>query len=78
MVREFRLIICADEPPFGHAAEDTTRALECIVEAETVDGGFNSLLCEPLIISELRSLRTRFDELQVGERGGQFDVNCAQ
>ena len=38
VVREFRLMRCADEAPLGHAAEDTTRALECVVEVERMNG----------------------------------------
>jgi len=77
MVREFRLVLCADEPPPDPAAEDATRALECIVKAERMNGGFDYLSCEPLIISEMRSLRTRFTDDQVGAGGGQFIVTCA-
>ena len=74
-VREFRLVLCADV--FDRDAEDTTRALESVVEAERMSGGFDYLSCEPLIISEMRSPRTRRTDDQVGAGGGWVIVTCA-
>jgi len=64
MVREFRLVLCADVG--NGAAVDVMRALESIVEAERVNGRLDSLPCEPLIISEMRSRRTGRFCTQVG------------
>ena len=73
MVRDFRLVLCADVP--DHAAEDARRALQCVVEAEGMNGGLDH---EPLIISEMRSHHTRHTDDQVGARGGGvLTVICA-
>jgi len=63
-VREFRLVLCADV--LDYAIEDTMRALECIVEKERMGGRLDYLPCEPLIFPEMRSLRTRPFDFQVG------------
>ena len=39
---------------------------ECIVKAEKAKGGFDYFLCEPLIISGRRTLRTRYTDHSVG------------
>ena len=75
MVREFRLVLCADVR--GCDAEDATRALESIVEAERMNGGLDYLLCEPLIISETRYPRTRPTGARMGAGDGQVAVTCA-
>ena len=70
-VRQFRLVLCADI--LDHTVEDTTRALESVVKAERMDGGFDYLSCEPLVISEMRTIRTR----STGAGGGQTIVTSA-
>jgi len=72
MVRDFRLVLCADVP--DQSAEDATRALEAIVRAERKNGG---LQCEPVIISEMRSPRVRSFNDQVGAANREFLVLCA-
>ena len=67
-VRGFRLVLCADV--LDCMAEDAIRALEHIVEVERADGGLDYLLCEPLIISERRSPRTRPEDIPTGYVGG--------
>ena len=82
MVREFRLVLCSDVllllASFRHrAAEEARRALEQIVKAERMNGGFDYLPREPLIISELRYCRTRDVDSQVGAGYGLVLVTCA-
>ena len=55
MVREFRLVLCVDV--LDGITEYTMRALEGAVATEKAKGMFDYLLCEPLIISEIRSPR---------------------
>jgi len=73
-VREFRLVLCADV--LDYAIEDVTRALECIVKKERMGGRLDYLPCEPLIFSEMRSLRTRPFDIQVGGRRAAI-TTCA-
>ena len=75
MVREFRLVRCADVS--DRDAEDVTRALESIVEAARMNGGVDYLPCEPLIISEMRYPRTRPTDARVGAGDGQVAITCA-
>ena len=76
MVREFRLVLCTDVLGCA-AAEDAKRALERIVKAERMNGGFDYLPCEPVIISEMRYPRTRRTDTQVGAGDGRTLVTCA-
>lgn len=57
MVRKFRLVLCADV--LDCAMEYAIPVLERVAEAEKARGGLDYLLCEPLIIAEERSPRTR-------------------
>jgi len=61
MVREFRLVLCAEV--FDCSAEEATRALECVVGAERMNGGLDYLAYEPLVI------RTRITDFQVNAGG---------
>ena len=65
--REFRLVLCADvsDPMIKYATE----MLECLVNAEKAKGRLDYLLCEPLIIVEIRSPRTRPSDDRVGWAG---------
>jgi len=74
-VRQFQLVLCVDA--FNLAVEDTMRVLESAVEAERMNGGFNYLSCEPLIISEMRSRHTRRFDDQVGAKGEGVISTCA-
>ena len=56
MVREFRLILCADVHDW--IVERAVRVLERIVDTEKKNWRLDYLPCEPLIISEVRSLCT--------------------
>ena len=56
-VREFRLVLCVDV--LDCVVEDAMWALENIVEVERESGRLDYLVCEPLIISEMRVPRTR-------------------
>ena len=67
MTREFRLVLCADV--LGCSAEFAVRVLKCIVRAERTNGGLDYLPCEPLIISEMRSPRSRPGDNRVGWEG---------
>ena len=62
--RDFRLVLCADVSDclVSHA----TGTLECIIEAEKAKGGLDYLLCEPLIIFERRTVRTRYTDHSAG------------
>jgi len=64
MVRSFRLVLCADV--LDTVTEHTTQALERVVNAEKAKGGLDYLLHEPLIVSEIRSPRTRLYDHQAG------------
>ena len=64
MVQRFRLVLCVDI--LDSVTEHTTRALERVVNAEKANGGFCYLLHEPLIVSEIRSPRTRLYDHQPG------------
>ena len=57
MLREFRLVLCADVP--DHVAEVVTRALERVLEAVRKNGGLGQLPRQSLVISEMRSHHTR-------------------
>jgi len=61
MVREFRLVLCAEV--FDWDAEEATRALECAVEAERMNGGFDYLAYKPLVT------RARLADFEVNTRG---------
>ena len=75
-VREFRLVLCADV--LDNAVEDTMRALECIVKEARMNGGLGYLSCEPLIFSEMRSLRTRpWDSVVGGRDSFRIIITCA-
>jgi len=67
-VREFRPVLCADavECTMGHVVQE----LESMVKMEKAKGRLDYLLREPLIISEIRSPRTRFHDDNVGSTGG--------
>jgi hypothetical protein len=67
MARGFRLVLCAGV--HDCVVERAIQALECIVEAEKGDGGLDYLLCEPSVISEMRSPRTRVGDPHVGWTG---------
>jgi len=67
MVREFRPVLCVDT--VDCAMEYCIQRLERIVEVEKAKGGLDYLLCRPLIISEMRSPRTRVDDGYVGGSG---------
>ena len=56
MAREFRLILCADVHDW--IVERAVRVLERIVDTEKKNWRLDYLPCEPLIISEVRSLCT--------------------
>ena len=66
-VREFRLVLCVDV--HDCAEEYAMRVLEHVVETETMNGGLDYLRYEPLIISEIRSPRTRLTDDCAGQRG---------
>ena len=70
-VRDFRLVLCVD------AAECTLEQSICIMEkifkAQKAKGGFDFLLCEPLIICERRVIRTSPRDFIVGSYG-RFNV----
>ena len=68
-------MLCADV--LDYAIEDTVRALESIVGEERMNGRLDYLPCEPLIISEMRTLRTRSTDHQVGAGGERVVVTCA-
>lgn len=63
-VREFQLVLCADV--LDRVAEYAMQVLEHVVKGEKVNGGLSYLLSEPLVISEMRSPRTRLGDDQVG------------
>jgi len=74
-VRAFRLVLCADV--FDCMVERAMKTLGGVVEAERVEGGLGNL-CEPLIISERRSLRTtRLGEFQIGSQREWPSLGCA-
>ena len=75
IVREFRLVLCADVP--DHAAGYVMRTLKSIIEAGGTNGGLDYLPCEPLIISKMRYPRTRRTDTQVGAGRGPPLVTCA-
>ena len=63
-VRSFRLILCADV--FG-CVKRSVQALRQIVAAERESGGLDYLQWEPLIISEVRAPRSRYNDFLTGE-----------
>ena len=67
MEREFRLVLCADV--LDCIVECVVQSLERIVKAEMARGGLDYLLCGPLIISEIRSPRTRPCDAHAGGTG---------
>ena len=64
-VRAFRFVLCVDVP-FDCMVEDGLETLGRFAKAEKVTGGLDYLFREPLIISERRSLRTRFVDQNAG------------
>jgi len=62
--RDFRLVLCADV--FNCMMESGIETLERIVEAEEARGGLGYLLQKPLVISERRTLRTRYIDQNAG------------
>ena len=62
--RDFYLVLCADV--FDCMVEHAVQTLEHIVNTKEVNGGLDYLLCEPLIISERRTLRTRAADYNAG------------
>ena len=71
---EFRLVLCANVP--SCIAKRAVRALKRVVEAERTGGRLDYLLCEPLIISELRAPRTRLGEDHTSARGCSIFVGA--
>jgi len=67
MVREFRLVLCARD--IECAVEHIIRELESIVKVERAKGGLDYLLCEPFVVSEMRSPRNRVHDDDVGGSG---------
>ena len=65
--REFRLVLCADV--LDCVADYAVGVLDSVVKAERAKGRLDYLLCEPLIISEIRSPRTRLTDPPVGWTG---------
>jgi len=74
-VREFRLVLCADV--LDCAEEYAMRVLERIVETEMMNGGLDYLRYEPLIISEVRSPRTRLTDDCAGQRRGRWPIRAS-
>ena len=66
-VCEFRLVLCVDV--HDRAEGYALRVLERVVETEKMNGGLDYLRYEPLIISEIRSPRTRLTDDCAGQRG---------
>ena len=62
--RDFHLVLCADV--FDCMVEHAVQTLEHIVNTREVNGGLDYLLCEPLIVSERRTLRTRAADYNAG------------
>ena len=63
-VRDFRLVLCADV--FDRMVESAIEMLEDLVKEEKEKGGLDSLLHQPLIISERRTPHTRCTDFHVG------------
>ena len=63
----FRLVLCADV--LGCVRQRIIGELERIVKVEKAKGGLGYLFCEPLIISAIRSSRTRLLDAHVGHTG---------
>ena len=70
--REFRLILCADV--YGQIVERAVGVLERIVDTEKKNGRLDYLPCEPLIISEVRSLCTFRGCNHVGAVKGEWYI----
>ena len=70
-VREFQLVLRADVPDY--IVESAMRDLNHIIKAEQMGRRLDYLLREPLIISEIRSPRTRLCE-DVGSTG-EWPIN---
>lgn len=66
-VREFQLVLCADV--LDCITEYAVQVLERIVESEWMGGGLGYLQSKPLVISEIRSPRTRPGDEHVGRKG---------
>lgn len=64
--RGFRLVLCADV--HDCITECALRALEHAVESEMEGGRFDCLTQGPLVISEVRSIRTRCSDDAVGSQ----------
>jgi len=62
--RDFRLVLCADV--FDCMVVDGIEMLERMMKVEEVTGGLDYLLQKPLIISERRTLRTRYIDQNPG------------
>ena len=71
-VREFRLILCADVHDW--IVERAVRVLVRIVDTEKKNGRLDYLPCEPLIISEVRSLCTFRGYNPVGAIAGEWYI----
>ena len=62
--RDFRLVLCADV--IDCMVVDGIETLERITKEEGAMGGLDYLLQKPLIISERRTIRTRYCDQNVG------------
>jgi hypothetical protein len=63
--REFRLVLCADV--LDTISESAVQELERLVDVERENGRLDCLVCEPLIISEVRVPRTRPCDVRTGD-----------
>ena len=64
-VRNFRLVLCADV--FDCMVEDGINTLERIAKMEEAIGGLDYPRQKPLIISERRTVRTRYTDYNAGD-----------
>ena len=63
-VREFRLVLCADVS--HHTVGLAVKTLKHLVRAEKEKGKLGYLSCEPLIITEKRTLPTHVNDNKIG------------